>query len=248
MEILKNIHIDNRSSQPIADQIFLYIYDLIISKAIAYTEKLPSIKTLSESLNVDKNQVEKAYRMLIENTLIELDEDQTYFVSYIEVENHFISSLMTVFNSIEKLGKTPSEKILETKKIKPSADFFKRSSYNPDESIYLIKRIFYADQKPLGIMCNYISLSRYPDFFKHYQNYQNIYDVFKNIYKIKSFKSNRLLSIISLSKKEALLLLEQPQTATYKTISKLLDDKEQLLSYAEFITSSHFALSISYHI
>jgi len=248
METLKRLHIDQRSNQPIADQLFLQFYDLIITKEISYTDILPSIESVSLSLAIDQNIVKKAYDMLIEHALIKLTEKDTYLVTYIEVENHYISSMMTVFNSIKKLGKIPSEKILESKKVKPSAQFFQRSGYYPNESIYLFKRIFYADDKPLGIMCNYISITRYPDFLKHYQTYQNIYDVFKNVYHIKSFKSNRLLSIITLSKKEAELLLEQPQTATYKTISKLLDHNNQLLSYAEFITSSHFALSISYNI
>lgn len=247
MEILKTITVDKRSKISPQDQIFMFLFKHILSHDLNYHEVLPAPDALAKHLDVAIFEVEHAYHLLSIHKFIDLVDDQ-YIVTYIEIENLLLSSMMTINDSIKALHKTPSMKLVYAKKIQPDQSFFDRSSYLTNESIYEVKRIFYADAKVIGVMSNYISLTRFPDFIKHYSEERTLYELFSSAYKLHMTRSNRILKAISLSPSEAALLNDKPHTATFKTFSKLYDQYHRMISYAEFITSNDFAYTFKINI
>lgn len=247
MDILKTLIVDKRSKISFHDQIFMFLFKHILSHDIVYHQVLPPIEQVAKHLDVAISEVTDAYMLLKIHKFID-DIDGQYLVTYIEVENLLLTSMMTILDSIKALGKTPDLKLVHAKKINPNQNFYDQSSYLTNERIFEIKRIFYADSKPIGIMCNYISLNRFPEFPKKFEENRSLYEIFSTEYQLQMSRSNRVVKAISLSKNDALLLNEKPHIATFKTYSKLYDQYNRMISYAEFITTNDFAYTFKINI
>jgi DNA-binding transcriptional MocR family regulator len=78
-----NIPLNRQSSQPIYQQIHDYLNRLIQSKKLQPGQKLPSIRTLSQTLQVNKLTVIEAYSILEANGLIHARQGAGYFINHI---------------------------------------------------------------------------------------------------------------------------------------------------------------------
>jgi len=58
------IHLDLKDSNPLYEQIKVKIKDLIISGAVMPDEKIPSVRELAQTLTINPNTIQKAYKEL----------------------------------------------------------------------------------------------------------------------------------------------------------------------------------------
>ncbi|BAC14644.1 transcriptional regulator (GntR family) [Oceanobacillus iheyensis HTE831] len=79
MEML-SIHLDRSIDTPLYEQIYMYIKQEIINSHLAYGEKLPSKRKLSEFLEVSQNTIETAFDQLVAEGYIESRPRKGYFV------------------------------------------------------------------------------------------------------------------------------------------------------------------------
>lgn len=63
-------HIDQRSTQPIYEQILHSVENLIISGVLLKDEQLPSVRAVARDLAVNPNTIQKAYGFLEERGII----------------------------------------------------------------------------------------------------------------------------------------------------------------------------------
>ena len=75
------IHIDQRSSLSIYEQILKNIERLIVSGALLKNEKLPSVRSLANDLAVNPNTIQKAYGLLEERGIIYSQPGRGSFVA-----------------------------------------------------------------------------------------------------------------------------------------------------------------------
>jgi len=85
------IKIDYRDSRSIHEQIEDGIKKLIISKAIAENEQLPSVRELSVSLTVNPNTVQRAYKQL----------EAEGFIYSVKGKGNFVSSVSGVKDEVK---------------------------------------------------------------------------------------------------------------------------------------------------
>lgn len=78
-----NIPLNRQSSQPIYQQIHDYLNHLIQSQKLQPGQKLPSIRALSQTLQVNKLTVIEAYSILEANGLIHARQGAGYFINHI---------------------------------------------------------------------------------------------------------------------------------------------------------------------
>ena len=77
----KNLRINNRSMVPKYRQLANAIVQGITSGRLLKEEGLPSIHEFSTGLEISKNTVEKAYRMLKQNGIVGSFKGKGYFVA-----------------------------------------------------------------------------------------------------------------------------------------------------------------------
>ena len=94
------IHIDQRSSLSIYEQILKNIERLIISGALLKNEKLPSVRTLANELAVNPNTIQKAYGLLEERGIIYSQPGRGSFVAMdgIELQEKYLPREMLVLD------------------------------------------------------------------------------------------------------------------------------------------------------
>ncbi len=242
IHILEQIKIDKRSNYPITDQIFLSIFNLIMSNQLPNFSDLPSIEDLSKTLNIKPSYVEEAYHLLDKYQYIK-KVDNRYFIAYYEINSELFSQKSSISKSIIQSGQTPSSKFIHGKKVKMSSDFYEHSKFDKVEPIYEIKRLFYADQMPVLILTTYLSLLKLPNFDKYYDGTKPLYEVLKTFYGISFNDTKRHIKVVNMPSKNASLLNELPGTATFLTSYNFLDQNDSFIGYAEIMTSSHYAFS-----
>lgn len=96
-----NIPLNRQSSQPIYQQIHDYLNRLIQSQKLQPGQKLPSIRTLSQTLQVNKLTVIEAYSILEAKGLIHARQGAGYFI------NHITNSSFTLHSNF-----APAQKVI----------------------------------------------------------------------------------------------------------------------------------------
>ncbi len=243
MKPIELIKVDKRSNYPIFQQLFMSIFYLILNRQLEHYQSLPSIERLSKHLSIDQKEVDQAYQLLVDNHFIDKG-DKGYFVSYVEISSDLFAKNSTLSESILKSGKKPSNKLISAKKIKGTPDIYGRSNFDKTESLFEIKRIFFADNIPVFIVTTYISLARLPKLDEYYNEETPIYQIYKEKYNIDYSDSHRHIKVIALSAKDAKIFNDVPGTATFLTTYYFSDQHARQIGYAEIITSSHFAFTI----
>ncbi len=238
----EQIKIDKRSNSSIPTQIFLSLFNLIKDNKLQNLTVMPQIDKLADYLNVDPQDVKRAYDFLIENQYIKQDQNR-FLVSYTEINTELISKTNSITKSIIASGHTANIEFIYGRKIKPPVEFFEQSNYDRNEPIYEIKRLFKADNLPIIVIRTYISLLRLPEFDKLYDGVMPFDDFLQKQYGILYRDSKRHMKVIKMPTKDAQLLNELPGTATFLTSLNFIDQNESVIGYSEIITSSHFAFS-----
>ena len=77
----KKIVLDFRRSVPIYKQLIEELTNQIMNRDLAVGEQMPSIRTLTEELNINPNTIAKAYREMVLNGLLETRRGMGYYVT-----------------------------------------------------------------------------------------------------------------------------------------------------------------------
>ncbi|TVY03948.1 GntR family transcriptional regulator [Paenibacillus cremeus] len=75
------IHIDERSTTPIWEQIVQQLKELLLKKVLQPGDKLPSVRELASSLLINPNTVSKAYQELERQRIIETRRGKGTFIT-----------------------------------------------------------------------------------------------------------------------------------------------------------------------
>ena len=77
----KKIVLDFRRSVPIYKQLIEELTNQIMNRDLAVGEQMPSIRTLTEELNINPNTIAKAYREMVLSGLLETRRGMGYYVT-----------------------------------------------------------------------------------------------------------------------------------------------------------------------
>lgn len=116
------IHIDEKSSKPIYEQIFDEFTKLIVFEVFQQNSKLPSVRELAGMLRINPNTIQKGYKLLEDNEYIYSIQGKGSFVNSNDVtkkkyKTQLKDSFESTIKEFLKIGTTKDEIILMTEEI-----------------------------------------------------------------------------------------------------------------------------------
>jgi GntR family transcriptional regulator len=147
------MYVNKKSNIPVYQQLKRIILDKIACEEYKTDNPIPSERELGENIGVSRMTVRQALNQLVAEGVLYREKGRGTFVSKPKFEQKFNMSFSEM---VRNRGMTPGTKILEFKREIPSDIVREMLGMSVEEQIYIIKRIRYANGKPIGIDQEYI--------------------------------------------------------------------------------------------
>ncbi|MCC5896196.1 MAG: GntR family transcriptional regulator [Alkalibacterium sp.] len=121
---------------------------LIVSNEWKSGSKIPSERTLADEFNVSRMTARQAVSSLVEEGLLERKRGSGTFVSAEKVREK-LSGIPSFTETIERLGKRPSSKLVSYYTKRASESEAEKLEINQDQTVLVMERIRYADDEPI---------------------------------------------------------------------------------------------------
>ncbi|WP_423190005.1 GntR family transcriptional regulator [Alkalibacterium sp. f15] len=120
----------------------------VLSKEWNKGQKIPSERALATEFNVSRMTARQAVSSLVEEGLLERKQGAGTFVASDKVREK-LSGIPSFTETIEKIGKTPSSKLVSFYTKHASESEAEKLQIKQDEEVLVMERIRYADNTPL---------------------------------------------------------------------------------------------------
>jgi GntR family transcriptional regulator len=240
------IVIDRRSAVSIDEQIKESIKSLILDQTYYYQTVLPTSIDLSRHLNVEEKQVLSAYKKLLNERYIKLNEHKRYEVAYFELTNRFFYRNLTIYDAIIQMGMEPKIKCLEKKIVTLSETENISMGFDKKEKLLYINRIYMGDEQPIIILENYLPLSIFPEIDQKLKGHEALNAFINQNYNLFAKVSKRITKAVNLNAKTAEILGERKNAASIQSTNHVYDQYGRLIDYGRSfsISSYYFQSSI----
>ncbi|PRY83480.1 GntR family transcriptional regulator [Alkalibacterium olivapovliticus] len=121
---------------------------LIVSNEWKKGNKIPSERDLADEFNVSRMTARQAVSSLVEEGLLERKRGSGTFVASEKVREK-LSGIPSFTETIEKLGKTPSSKLVSYYTKRASESESEKLAIHQDEMVLVMERIRYANGEPI---------------------------------------------------------------------------------------------------
>lgn len=238
--------IDKKLGTPYYIQISNYIHKEIADGVYSNGEIMPSELEMQKKFDVSRITIRKAYKVLIEEGLLESIKGKGTFVNILE-EDDWIS-LKSFTKDVLDRGHIPSTKIVDFDIIKASQTVANNLNVELNTECYYLNRLRCIDKKAVWLTKTYILADVAPGLTpKHFaeKGYaQSIFRVLNLNYNIQ-FRHGPSMSIENIvSEDDAKLLKIDEKKPVICTASIFTDDNGRVVVYENTI----FDQSISYNI
>jgi len=146
--------LDKKSFTPLYYQLAGLLREQILDGSLKPGMALPSEFDLIDEHNISRGTVREALRLLELEGMIEKRKGVGTFVCAPKIE-HATDQPMGFSRVMQMTGKIPSAKLLEMRKFQPSHSISKTLCLSEGESVYLVKRLRFADDEPLLLEYSY---------------------------------------------------------------------------------------------
>lgn len=124
-------------------------------------DALPTEAELIKSYNVSRTTIRRALQELHSNEIIFSIQGKGTYVSNLKPRQN-LNTITNWAQTIEKLGMKPSTKEVQFEELLPSIDIKNKLKLDDYTKIIKIKRVRYADDKPMCIMTNLLISNMVP--------------------------------------------------------------------------------------
>lgn len=158
-ELFSTFQINRKIPVPLYYQLETILSDLIRSGKLKPGDCIPTEAELGDFFQLSRTTVRQAIMALVaEGKLYRLKGNGTY-VSKPKIVQDFMRKLEPFSDQIERLGLTPSTKVLELSVVDPPADAVE--IFNSTEKVICLKRLRFADKDPIVIVTTYLPMFCY---------------------------------------------------------------------------------------
>ncbi|EXJ23664.1 transcription regulator [Alkalibacterium sp. AK22] len=133
---------------PVYIEMHNQIRKLIVSKVWKKGEKIPSERALAEEFGVSRMTARQAVSSLVDEGMLERRRGAGTFVASDKVQENLIG-IPSFTETIEKLGKTPSSRLVSYHAKQASESEATKLAIGKDEQVIVMERIRYADKEPI---------------------------------------------------------------------------------------------------
>lgn len=225
--------INQNSSTPLYLQLKDKLIKLILADVYKPEEKFPSERELSKELNISRMTVREALKALVNEGYIYTQVGKGTYVNPIKYKQD--TTLTSFTQQMLALGLEVSSKVIESSFEPVKPDVMSKLKIKPNDLVYKLKRIRYANRKAIAIETVYISdnlckkLDRY-DFSK-----ESLYAVLQKEYGIQPVFADQSI-IASLANGDENRLLEtNPPTAILRIKRITKTNHNAVVEYVESI-------------
>jgi len=168
-------------------------------------DKLPTEEELCEKYNLSRTTVRNALKDLENKGLIRRERSLGTFVSLSKISQG-PKTLKSFTEDMIDRGYTPYSKELERKVIKSYGIVSKKLQIEDGERVIYIKRLRFANNKPMGIQEAFLPYSRFPTLLSEVEEVQSLYSLLKEKYNIVIKSAKETYRAVLLNEVEAKLL------------------------------------------
>lgn len=159
-------------------------------------ETIPSERELIEQFKVSRITIRKAIDELVnEGYLYKIQGKGTYVKS--DSHNQDLFSITSCTEDVKNLGMTPSRKVITSEIIKTDIKRSKILNISPNDSLFKLARVLYADNEPLNYTRTYLPIKLFPKIEEIDFREESLYDVISNKYNTKITRAIRTIEAIS---------------------------------------------------
>ena len=122
---------------------------------------IPSERELTEMFGVSRMTVRQSITNMANNGLLYREKGRGTFVAAPKVEQP-LSGLTSFTEDMLSRGMTPSNRLISFEKMMPYVDVAQKLQLGEGEEVFLVKRIRFADDKPMAIEKTYLPVKLVP--------------------------------------------------------------------------------------
>lgn len=154
--------LDKQSSVPMYVQIEEYLKKQILQGEFVIGLAIPSERELTDTFSVSRMTVRQSISNLVNEGLLYREKGRGTFVATPKIEQP-LSGLTSFTEDMLSRGMKPSNKLISFEKMIPEMDIAYELQLSGDEEVFVVKRIRYADDKPMAIERSYLPVKLVPD-------------------------------------------------------------------------------------
>jgi GntR family transcriptional regulator len=154
--------LDKGSPVPMYVQIEEHLKRRIKQGEYAVGKAIPSERELTEMFDVSRMTVRQSITNLVTEGLLYREKGRGTFVAAPKVEQP-LSGLTSFTEDMLSRGMEPSTKLISFKKVGAEADIAQALLLVEGEQVFVVKRIRYADHKPMAIERSYLPVKIVPE-------------------------------------------------------------------------------------
>lgn len=166
---------------PLYHQIVADLKDQINRNELKKGDKLPTEKWLNEHYGVSRVTVRKALEDLTEQGYLEKRPNKGCFVSQPKFEKD-LSRMRSMHQELLASGITPTSKIISYQEVQADPWILSHLKCAEDETVLVIKRIRFADERPFAEQTIYLPKSLFGDFNPWLLRDHSLHDVMQEQY------------------------------------------------------------------
>ncbi len=196
----------SENDKPIFRQIIEHINAGIDSGEFARGQTIPSEPELSKQFHTTRMTVRRAIDALESEGILYRVQGKGTFVSQFELNK--TSQKQGFTSQMLALGLQPSNKVLFVGEGYAASEIREHLEIEPDEPVFLLKRIRLADQDPIAIETVWLSLRRFPGILKFDFEKESLYEMLFREYSLNLINgySKRRINAVTVTGEDAMAL------------------------------------------
>ncbi|MBE3593034.1 MAG: GntR family transcriptional regulator [Thermoanaerobacter sp.] len=194
-----------KDTLPIYHQIKQIIREKILTNELKPDDRIPSEIEMAKLYGVSRMTVRNALNELVMEGYLYRVPGKGTFVARPRIERSF--ALLTGFmEDMRQKGLRPSSKLLSLKQIIPDSVLRKRLKLLPNEKVFEIVRLRYANEEPIVIQASYIPVFFCPGIESENLEISSLYDILEAKYQLVLDHAQQRLEATVADEKKAQLL------------------------------------------
>lgn len=222
------------SSQTLTSQIEEIIRDGIDNGTWIPGSPIPSERDLSAMYGLSRMTVRHAIDRLVSTGLLYRVNGKGTYVSEPKVKFKALS-LAGLREQTINIGYSPSAKLLGIERVLANQKVASVLKVEENVPLFLIERVMYGNNIPLGLHRSYIPIHLCPDLDKMDLSNQSLYTILRENYGIFIQRASETLETTLSTPRESLLLNVSPGSPMFLLRITMFDAKEQPIEFVKVI-------------
>lgn len=205
---------------PLYYQLVENIRNKIAQNVYVRGQMIPTELQLQEEYGVSRETVRKAIHTLVAEGLIEKIRGKGTFVAGLKIV-HRIGSIYGSSDEIRARGMIPTTKFLEKTEFLPPKPMRDELKLNPTSTVAKVRRLRYADNKPVAILTSYIPMELAPGIIQTEFVNGSLYSTLENIFHLTLFEADEIIEAGSADDEQEARLLKIKTRSPVLVVNRL---------------------------